>query len=567
MQSPGQLLPYPVSNAPKARLNRPLRAKKWFAMHSKYLFRAFPFFVLGSMLWASSGLFPGPAQAAYTDAAASWDKAGLRTAAPTPIQTVSVLSYGAKGDGVTDDTLAFQNALSAMSHPGVLSIPEGAYRITATLDLTSGTVLSGAGSGKSKLIFNLSGAADPCIDFTTYNSRSWVNLSQTATAGSSTVTVASASGFTVGSWVEIEQQNDAAKMYTDPAWNVDWAQNVVGQFAKITAVSGATLTLDRPLRSDYQTSLAAHIRVYVLGHDVGIEDLALTREDASTGGGDIIHFKYAQNCWVRRVESTWTVGSHVYAESSAAIEVTDSTFKFSHDYGGSGRGYGVSLGRHVSDCLVQNNAFDTLRHAMIVSQGANGNVYAYNYSVNTVCETTTWTPCDISVHGHFPFRNLFEGNIVQEIDDTDYWGPAGPKNVFLRNVVQREGIEIMDASNDQAVIGNVVKNNAPLTVATGITGTVLTNNVSSGTSMVSVSSDMVPASLFRASAPSYFGTLVFPMLADGQEINAAMSRYTTLASNPPVDTSTATPGSDPTDASTLASVTPAIMKVAPLLLP
>ncbi len=520
-----------------------------------YLFRLFSPAIAAFLLGAAGGPFAAPALAAYSDPIAQWEKAGLRSAPPTPVATLSVRDYGAKGDGASDDTKAFQKALKALTHPGVLSIPEGSYRITASLELASGTVLRGEGSDKSKLVFDLKKSSKPCIDFTTYNSKAWVNLAQDVAAGATTITVANASGFSLGDMVEIEQQNDGAIMYTDPEWNQDWAQSVVGQFAKVVTIADTTLTLDKPLRIDFKTSLSARVRVYNMGHDVGIEDLGLTRQDSGgTDGGDIIHFKYALNCWVRRVESTWTVGSHVYAESSASIEVTDSTFKYSHSYGDGGRGYGVNLGRHVSDSLVQNNAFDTLRHAMVISQGANGNVYGYNYSVNPKCEDTDWTPCDISIHGHYPFRNLFEGNIVQEIDDTDYWGPAGPKNVLLRNVVQQEGIEIMDHSDDQVVLGNVIKNNGPMTVASGITDTVLTGNVTSDASLASVSADTVPASLYLASAPASFGSLSFPMLADGQEINSAMARYLNLASNGSSGSGSAGSGSDTSaDAGTGAS--------------
>lgn len=43
--------------------------------------------------------------------------------------TVNVLSFGAKGDGVTDDTVAFNNAISFMTSGGTLVIPPGTYMI------------------------------------------------------------------------------------------------------------------------------------------------------------------------------------------------------------------------------------------------------------------------------------------------------------------------------------------------------------------------------------------------------------------------------------------------------
>jgi polygalacturonase len=47
--------------------------------------------------------------------------------APIPhlVPTHNVTSYGARGDGVTDDTLAFTQALSEMEDGDVLGIPAG----------------------------------------------------------------------------------------------------------------------------------------------------------------------------------------------------------------------------------------------------------------------------------------------------------------------------------------------------------------------------------------------------------------------------------------------------------
>jgi hypothetical protein len=46
----------------------------------------------------------------------------------------NVRSYGAVGDGVTDDTAAIQAAIDACPHQGTVYFPIGAYRITATLE-------------------------------------------------------------------------------------------------------------------------------------------------------------------------------------------------------------------------------------------------------------------------------------------------------------------------------------------------------------------------------------------------------------------------------------------------
>ena len=66
---------------------------------------------------------------------------------------VNVRSYGATGDGTTDDTAACQAALTAAAGRW-LFFPPGRYRLTAALTLANASVrISGAGIGRSELRF------------------------------------------------------------------------------------------------------------------------------------------------------------------------------------------------------------------------------------------------------------------------------------------------------------------------------------------------------------------------------------------------------------------------------
>ena len=70
----------------------------------------------------------------------------------------------------------------------------------------------------------------------------------------------------------------------------------------------------------------------------------------------------------------------------------------------------------------------------MAKQGANGNVFAYNYSLDPYrSEDPHDAGSDMLLHGHYPFANLFEGNIGESIIVDDTWGPAGPYNTFFRN--------------------------------------------------------------------------------------------------------------------------------------
>lgn len=79
-------------------------------------------------------------------------------------QTVSVKDFGAVGDGVTDDTAAFQNAFDASS---VIYVPEGTYILSDKISLVdSSLTLYGAGTNASVLKWTNSDGGISCTNTT-----------------------------------------------------------------------------------------------------------------------------------------------------------------------------------------------------------------------------------------------------------------------------------------------------------------------------------------------------------------------------------------------------------------
>ena len=370
----------------------------------------------------------------------------------------NVLDYGADSTGVNDSRSAFITALNSVPYQGgVVFVPAGSYKISSTITIGKNNVVVRGQGKKTKILMDFSG---DCFRVETYRRGDWQNVSAELIKDSVTVTVPDGTKFSAGQFAEIQQENDPQVMYTRSKWNQSWAQNSVGQLFEVKGVEGNRVTFKTPLHISFSERLNPQIRPQDFVRNVGFENFYIQKLEA---GGHTFSFKNAAYCWIKNVESYHTRKSHVNLTSSLGCEIRDSYFHHSFSYGGGGSAYGVECAFHATDNLVENNIFAYLRHSMMVHLGANGNVFGYNYSLNNVQgegETNLnvgWIPPDISVHGHYPYMNLFEGNEVEEVGIGDYWGPAGIGNTYFRNKVNGEGILYHDNSDYQNVIGNVTK--------------------------------------------------------------------------------------------------------------
>ncbi|MCE5299267.1 MAG: glycoside hydrolase family 55 protein [Spirochaetia bacterium] len=390
----------------------------------------------------------------------NWRNCGVPGGIPGYPVSVNVLDYGAKPDIKSDSYKAFMAAIEAAKPNTAILIPAGEYLIKTPISLGKPIVLRGEGAGKTKIVFDFDGSPPKdSILILNGNYGNWQKISAGNEKGSTVVTVPDGWQFKAGDFAEICQDNDTEIMYTKPEWNQPWAQNVVGQVCEVVSVDSTGVTLFEPLHITYKTGCNARIRPASILKGAGVEDLSLKRLD--NGDANMVYIKHAAYCWVRGVESEYIMRTHFASEYSYRCEFRDNIAHHAYDYGGGGHGYGVELKNRASNCLVENNNFYTLRHAMMAHLGANGNVFGYNTSKAPIA-TGDHAPdimvCDVSIHGHYAFMNLFEGNTVQKIEISDYWGPTGPGNTFLNNRIEGEGIIINENSPGQNFLGNTVAN-------------------------------------------------------------------------------------------------------------
>jgi len=367
---------------------------------------------------------------------------------------VNVRDFGARPNDGVDDRQAIQDAIYAARDAGggAVYLPAGVYDIKTrthndgALYLPSNIVLRGDGPRATFLKFNLSAYSDPVagIKILAWDYGDFTNVTAGYTHGSTSLTVANASLFRAGDYAEVLESND------ETIDGASWAQDAVGEMVKITSVSGNRLYIEEPLHHTYESHRNPRIRRVGVVSRSGVENLHLQRVDK--GVGQMILLYNVASVWIKNIESEYVLESHILGINTYHCEIRDSYFHDAWGFGSGGQGYGVNLEKHSTSCLVENNIFRNFRHSMVVQVGASGNVFSYNYSADKHSRYLA----DISIHGHYPSYNLFEGNIVQGVIDSDAWGMSGPGNTFLRNCVQAEGIQIKNKSHKQNLVGNVL---------------------------------------------------------------------------------------------------------------
>jgi hypothetical protein len=387
----------------------------------------------------------------------NWSNALLSYEFQVPITEVNVMDFGAAGNGTSNDHPAVMNAIASLNGGlGYIYFPPGNYLLNNTITLPDSTILKGHSSDVSILQFNFSGTSQNCINMAGTSDSVFVQIDAGYVKDSSWIITDSAFLFNADDYAEIVENNGS--------WNdkpAEWALNSVGQMVQIDYRHEDTLFLQSPLRITYESQLNPRIRKIDPRVNAGVECLKIKRIDQSTSGANIM-VSLAANCHIRGIESDISVSAHVDILQSTRIIVEGCYFHHSFLYDGASKhGYGVILNSHSGECLVTNNIFRYLRHAMMVKTGANGNVFSYNYSreVNR-SEPGSNYGGDISLHGHYAYANLFEGNIVQNIQIDHEWGPSGPHNTFFRNRAEGYGIIFSSGnpqtSNSQHVVGNDV---------------------------------------------------------------------------------------------------------------
>jgi len=254
-----------------------------------------------------------------------------------PREQVSITAFGAKGDGKSDDSAAFKEALDKAAGK-IIFMPAGRYLLSDSFDIQkSNTVLRGAGSGKIILVFSKpleelhpfparTGAESNTTQWSWSGGlimigsmrgltlKSSAGVTAPANRGATKLTVGK-NEFHVGDELLLTLTDDTEQsllkyLYRMQSGNVSGLKNwKCRQIFRITAISDQELTLDRPSRFEIRPAWSPTLSGFIPEvTDVGLEGLTFEFPAQPYAG----HFKElgfnpvqigssAMHCWLHDI--------------------------------------------------------------------------------------------------------------------------------------------------------------------------------------------------------------------------------------------------------------------------
>lgn len=464
------------------------------------------------LLLLTTGIpFCSTAQVIPSGRTVNWSLAGLKNGIQDYPTIVNIADYGGTGDGSSPTNTALSAAINSLNNtPGVIQFNEGTYLFDQVINLPDAVIIRGKGAELTTLRFTASG---DLIQAKGSIENQEINVLESAGKNQNYLVLNPNHGINPGDFILLTLNDDT--LVTSA-----WALRSVGQINKIAVVHTDTVFLSSPLRMDYPLSLSPWIKKINPRKNVGIECMKIVRGSNDNFQSNNILFEYSVESWVKGIESDSCNYAHIAISNSSNIEIRNSFFQNAYSYGNGGKGYGVMIHMTAGECLVENNIFRQLRHAMILQAGANGNVFGYNYSVSpywTEVSLPSGSAGDMVLHGNYVYANLFEGNIGQNIVIDDSHGKNGPYNTFFRNRAERYGIFMNNApaSDRQNIVGNEITNTGLTLGLYLLSGTdhFLYGNTVKGTLNPSGTQLLPEASYYHSSFPSFLSnTGSFPAI-------------------------------------------------------
>lgn len=379
-----------------------------------------------SKLWGLHGEAWSPASR-LPDFSFAGYRHGEKPLPDIPVAT-DVRRHGARGNGFSDDTDAFEAAIAA-TRTGAILVPAGRYVITRELVIQrGGVVLRGEGPGRSVLVFPKSleqiheiARVDEVKSrwafggaFVTLRGSAFTTpvaaVAEPARRGDMTIVLASAGAFRTGDYIRLTMNNAAslgryihgnrfdagAATFQEKRFFMDWV-------ARVVALADRRVTIDRPLRLDLRPEWEPKAWQWIpQSADMGVEHLTFEfpgvpkKPHLLEEGFNAIQMSGVVNGWFRNVEFL-DCDNGVILGGCRFCLVEDTRWSNPRRRNPSGHHALWATGA-AQDCLFTRFQIATrFVHDLTVEGIATGNVFSEGRAEQLTCDH----------HCNAPYENLF----------------------------------------------------------------------------------------------------------------------------------------------------------------
>jgi hypothetical protein len=383
-----------------------------------------------SQLWGERGEHWTPASRLPDFSFAGYHRG--EDALPDVDHTADVTTFGGRGDDDADDTAAFRRAIAATER-GAIFIPAGRYVISDILDIKKpNLVLRGAGADKTILYFpkdledvrpnmGATTTGDPTSNYSWSGGFLWVrgesreprlaSITAPADRGTSEFEVDRADRLRVGQAIRLYLFDDDARsllhhLYAGDTGNIDNLRDShrrTDVIARVVAVSGNRVTIDRRLPNEIRTDWQPRVHAYnPTVTEVGVESLGFEFPNRpyaghfTERGANPIALSNVADCWVRDVRIHNADSGVFVTGNNCTIDGVVFTSERQRDRGRHSTGHhGIEVGG--DDNLIRNFDFQTrFIHDLTVSR-CHGNVFCDGRGEDL----------SLDHHKYAPYANLF----------------------------------------------------------------------------------------------------------------------------------------------------------------
>lgn len=382
--------------------------------------------------------------------------ARLKQVASNPID------WGAAGDGTTDDCAGDNDIQQAIDNAtGVVDLLGLTYRCDSSISLASGITLKNG-------TIDFSNSSDEELIDISGTIGSGVDLSSNAAAGDTTIAVDSASGLAVGDWL---------LLYSSDLTNG-------GEIVLITAISGTTLTLDRPLFGAYNTVNTAQIKKITVADNILVENVKVLHSESASGTPSVFLLDNCADVTLRNVHVDTFSDTAIDIRSCANVVVDNATIENGDSAGAS---YGITLCDGARDTLITNSWVTDVKTAGVSTcYSSTREGFVTNTTVRDSYIDNTAVGSAVKF-GSRSYSSIADGNIVGSGLGVTGTSIVGSKNVFRNNEITDSTtcISIIDAVE---VIGNRCSGGGATSVdADSNTSLVVADNSLPGTAILDAS--------------------------------------------------------------------------------